>query len=70
MNAFRNTTSPEIRSLMRKARDQGWDVGVTKSHHIRFRSPSGATVICPGTTSDHRAHKNARAQLRKAGLDC
>ena len=65
----RHTTSPEIRALIRKAQDAGWLVEMTKSHHIRFRAPHGTIVITPGTTGDVRAFKNARARLRRAGLD-
>jgi hypothetical protein len=47
----------------------GWRILPLKSGHERWLSPDGKTqVLVSGTPSDHRAMKNALADLRRAGL--
>lgn len=50
------------------ARDQGWDVALTKNNHWRFKSPKGPVVFTSSTASDWRAIRNHVARLRRAGL--
>lgn len=52
------------------AEARGWTVTKTKKNHIQFRAPTGAVVFIPSTPSDGKhGFQNARAQLRRAGLD-
>ena len=59
----------ELRDLIRLAETAGWTVEQTRNSHLRFLSPDGEHIIVCGTTeSDHRAIRNTRARLRRAGL--
>jgi len=58
----------DMRSLRKKALDQGWRIEPTRNGHERWLSPSGGTVVMSGTPSDHRALRNAVADLKRAGL--
>lgn len=62
---------PEIRQLVKAARRAGWVVTFTRSGHLRFEDPpTGATVHTAATPGDCRTPRNARADLRRAGLAC
>jgi len=44
----------------------GWRfVGLTKSGHMKFHHDNGKTYIAGGTPSDHRARKNALADMKR-----
>jgi hypothetical protein len=60
----------ELQRLIVLARSQGWSVERTESGHIGFYpADASKSPVHTGTTpSDHRALKNLRAQLRRAGL--
>jgi hypothetical protein len=61
--------SDELRKLLDHARDQGWRIEGGGSKHWKCYSPDGKTiVVLPGSASDHRSLKNARAVLRRSGL--
>jgi predicted RNA binding protein YcfA (HicA-like mRNA interferase family) len=51
------------------AQEQGWDVRIGKGGHLRFQSPQGELVFTSQTPSDRRSLMNAKACLRRAGLD-
>jgi hypothetical protein len=54
----------------RIAERHGWTVTASKSTgHLRWRSPSGGLVTTSGTPGGGRAVANARAQLRRLGLN-
>jgi hypothetical protein len=59
----------ETRRLAAVAERAGWTVEPTRSGHLRFRGPDGQVVVHSTTSSDWRAARNLRAQLRRAGLD-
>jgi len=59
----------DLKALRRKALDAGWRVGINGSGHVVFKAPSGETIIMPFSPSDRRAKLNARARLRRAGLE-
>lgn len=58
----------EVARLLSLAREQRAAVRQTKSGHWQVRVPGGAIVVTGSTPSDHRAVKNFRAQLRRAGI--
>lgn len=53
--------------LYRKALDAGCEVSITGSNHIRVDTPEGP-VFGSRTSSDHRAVRNTRSQLRRKGV--
>lgn len=57
----------DIRKLTKKLRKQGWQIEEARKH-IKCWAPDGETMVTiPSTPSDHRAIKNAKAQLRRSG---
>lgn len=58
----------EWRDLIAEATRQGWQIELTGSNHLRWRSPEGKPVFSASTPSDHRAIKNIRSMLRRNGL--
>jgi len=59
-----------MRDLAVAAVEAGWRGKITGHNSLMLMPPNGGTpVVIPLTTSDSRAHKNARALLRRAGLD-
>lgn len=59
---------PDLRKPLRAARKAGWGVEFTKGGHIRVTPPDGPYIIMSATPSDGHATKNAKADLRRAGL--
>jgi hypothetical protein len=51
--------------LIKLAAELGYSAEPTAGGHIRFVHPSGALVHSASTPSDHRALRNARADLRR-----
>lgn len=47
----------------------GWCAELRPGGHYRVRGPAGGLYFMPATPSDHRAVRNARAQLRRLGAD-
>jgi predicted RNA binding protein YcfA (HicA-like mRNA interferase family) len=61
--------SKEQRSLIRALEAQGFTVERTRKGHWLVRNAAGrAVVTMSGTSSDHRAWRNALARLKRAGL--
>lgn len=60
--------TPEVRTLLDAARAAGARVRRTRSGHWQVFAPGGI-VIVPSTPSDWRGLRNARAELRRAGVD-
>lgn len=59
----------EISLVMAEAEEQGCRVELTKNGHFKVYIPNGPMIVCSGTTSDHRGLENAKATLRRAGLN-
>lgn len=68
----------DYQPLVTAALAAGWTLDETKKKHPRLSAPAGkrghdgnlvAPVILPSTPSDVRGMKNARAALRRAGVD-
>lgn len=55
--------------LVKAAKEQGWELELTGSGHLRWTNPDGGFVITPSSPSDkgHGFHK-AKKDLRKGGL--
>lgn len=62
-------SSERLNPMVKAAVAQGWTVELTKGGHVRFTAPSGAFVFT-GSSPGASSHRNLRAQLRRAGLDC
>jgi hypothetical protein len=61
-------TPAGLRALIDAATRVGWRAMPTRKGFL-LRSPDGVTqVLVHRSPSDHRAVKNARAQLRRAGV--
>ena len=59
----------KTKGLIEVAEGQGWTVERTKNNHIVFLSPCGKhRIVCGSTEASHRAVRNTRARLRRAGL--
>ena len=58
-----------LRELVVAAERCGWRVLQLRSGHVQFRPPVGPIVVASGTASDHRAIRNLKADLRRAGLE-
>jgi hypothetical protein len=56
----------DLQKLITYAQARGWTVTKTASGHIRLRHPSGALIYTGSTPSDHRAVRNAAADVRRA----
>jgi hypothetical protein len=59
----------DYKPLVAVAQEQGWDVSIGGGGHLRFQSPEGELVFTAQTPSDRRSLLNAKACLRRAGLD-
>jgi len=59
----------EMKKLMKRVQDNGWDYRRRRSGHYVIEGPKGQRVYCSGTASDHRAIKNIKKDLAKAGLE-
>jgi len=55
-----------LRALIEFALGDGWCVVRTSSGHLKFTKQGCASIFTSSTASDHRADRNARAQLRRA----
>lgn len=58
----------QYKALLRMAVEQGWEVRMTRSSHVRWQAPDGQIVITASSTASWSAYRNARAKLRRAGL--
>lgn len=60
----------DMREIERAAREQGWEVSLTKKGHKRFKPPDPTKKICiaSGTPSDWRSIKNFLADLKRQGF--
>jgi hypothetical protein len=67
--------SDELDKLLSHARKHGWrleggNTGGKKQRHWKCLSPDGKTiVVLPTSASDYRSLKNARAALKRSGLE-
>ncbi len=55
-----------LRALIQFAMREGWKVVRTRGGHLLFTKQGCAPIYTSSTASDHRAERNARAQLRRA----
>ena len=55
-----------LRALIEFALGEGWRVVHTSGGHLKFTDPGCTAIYTSATASDHRADRNARAQLRRA----
>lgn len=58
----------DVKSLIRLAKEQGWEYSRTSGGHHRLISPEGFVVTQSGTPSDANALWNFRADLKRGGL--
>lgn len=59
----------EVAKLFKEVQDHGWEVRRRRSGHFVMESPEGNKVFCSATTSDVRAIKNIKRDLKYNGLD-
>lgn len=55
-----------LRALIKFALAEGWEVVRTRGGHLLFTKHGCAPIYTSSTASDHRAERNARAQIRRA----
>jgi len=55
-----------LRALIEFALGEGWKVVRTRGGHLLFTKLGCAPIYTSSTASDHRAERNALAQLRRA----
>ncbi|MBB0025188.1 MULTISPECIES: type II toxin-antitoxin system HicA family toxin [Burkholderiaceae] len=56
----------QLRALIEFALGEGWKVVRTRGGHLLFTKLGCAPIYTSSTASDHRAERDARAQLRRA----
>jgi hypothetical protein len=56
----------ELKRLIETAAARGWTATTTRNGHIRLAHANGAVIYTGSTPSDHRAVRNAAADLRRA----
>ncbi|KTT37491.1 hypothetical protein RSA46_21515 [Pseudomonas oryzihabitans] len=62
----RDIGKKHLRALVAFALEEGWVVTRTHGGHLRFTKTGFPPIFTSSTPSDHRAGRNARAQLRRA----
>lgn len=67
--SLRHKPRGHMGELLRKAEGVGCIVSLRRSNHIMILTPNGEKVFTSNTTSDRRAWKNLRAQLRRCGVN-
>lgn len=68
MGKQRIGTSKELKVIIKQAEQQGWEITVSRSCHLKWRSPEGALVVSGLTPSDWRATNNIISRLKRAGF--
>ena len=58
----------DLRSIVRAAEEQGWEVKRTKKCHLQFRGPEGGCLHTGTTPSEHRALANLISAMRRHGF--
>ncbi|GBR27010.1 hypothetical protein AA11826_0006 [Komagataeibacter oboediens DSM 11826] len=53
------------RRFQQEMQARGWSVSVSRGGHLRWGHTSGAIYFSAGTPGDCRAHRNARAAMRR-----
>lgn len=61
-------TTKEMRTLIKQAEAQGWEVSMRAAGHLKWVSPNGDTVFTSRTPSDRRAVKKITKDLRLRGF--
>lgn len=62
-------SSKDLKPLMKRAKQQGWEVTTTRNGRIKWTSPAGGLPYFSSCTpSDRRAIHNITADLAKRGL--
>lgn len=60
--------SKEIRRLVRRLNDAGYDTRVTSRQHLLVSHNSRVITCFAGTPSDHRSWRNSMAPLKRLGF--
>lgn len=58
----------ELRKLIQDLEAQGFKVRATSNGHHFITKDGQPVTTMSGTASDHRSHRNAIAQLKRAGF--
>jgi hypothetical protein len=58
----------DIKSLIKQAECQGWEVRLTKNNHYKWLSPIGRFFFSASTPSDYRAVDNIKKDLTRYGF--
>lgn len=59
----------DMAALVAAARAAGWKERLTRNSHLIFTTPSGVRITLAPHSTHRRAIANARAHLKRAGLD-
>lgn len=67
MRSFLRGAREGLRQLAAFAEANGWTITRTSGGHIKFSKCGHSSIFASCTSSDHRADRNALANLRRAG---
>lgn len=62
------SSKKDLLPILKKLKEQGFEVQPTKSTHWRVVSPAGRRCNIPATPSNHRQVKNITTRLRRIGF--
>lgn len=63
-----SSSKKDMLPLLRKLKEQGFTVEITKKCHYKVTAPDGRKTHMPYTPGDHRSVKNVRSQLKRIGF--
>ena len=73
INKVLNGASPEIRDVLKRAHDQGFQVTLTRNNHYKIQTPASwhtkETRFAPKTPSDRKSLQRVIRKLRHIGVD-
>jgi hypothetical protein len=58
----------EVAQLIKKAKEQGWEVTLTNGGHYKWVNPLGAFFFSPKTPSDPRSISNIKRDMKAHGF--
>lgn len=69
MSCKQVTSNKDLRRILRKLADQGWEIIQRKAGHLKLVAPCGQAYFTGSSPSDFRALRKLTADLRRMGAD-